>query len=177
MNYKVFHEISESSLTASERLSPTSTTLSVSAETEQSKIIVKTSKDTSLERTDRYGMLLMNPELPNCDDVANNEAAPGTCEGTESYLLDIVAVHGITGDAYHTWTHENKTLWLRDFLPEDFPGVRVFSFGYDAEVCFTKSQGDIDSFARSLLEGVKRERWGKEVRQSIHLSWATSHLN
>jgi hypothetical protein len=81
----------------------------------------------------------------------------------ENYLLDIVAVHGITGDAYDTWTHDNGKLWLRDFLPEDFPGARVFSFGYDAEVFCSRSKGNIESFARSLLEGLTRERIEENV--------------
>lgn len=84
-------------------------------------------------------------------------------ESEENYLLDIVAVHGITGDAYDTWTHKNGKLWLRDFIPEDFPGARVFSFGYDAEVFCSRSEGNIESFARSLLEGLTRERLEEKV--------------
>ena len=29
--------------------------------------------------------------------------------------VDVVAVHGLQGDAYKTWEYENGTLWLRDF--------------------------------------------------------------
>ncbi|KAF1924628.1 uncharacterized protein M421DRAFT_36145, partial [Didymella exigua CBS 183.55] len=44
--------------------------------------------------------------------------------------VDIVAIHGLNGDAYTTWQHENGTLWLRDLLPNDLPGSRVFTYGY-----------------------------------------------
>lgn len=81
----------------------------------------------------------------------------------EDYALDIIAVHGITGDAYDTWTHQNGALWLRDFLPKDFPGARVFSFGYDAEVFCSRNTGDIASFARTLLEDILRERQEEKV--------------
>jgi hypothetical protein len=77
--------------------------------------------------------------------------------------LDIVAVHGITGNAYDTWIHSNGTFWLRDLIPKDLPGVRVFSYGYPADVFCTFATGTIDTFARSLLESLKRERRSKNV--------------
>ena len=77
---------------------------------------------------------------------------------TDPRFPDIVAIHGIGGDAYKTWTHENGTLWLRDFLPKSIKGARIFSFGYDAEVVLTKSQAELDDFARSLLNKLRVER-------------------
>jgi hypothetical protein len=76
-------------------------------------------------------------------------------------LPDIIAIHGIGGDLYKTWTHENGALWLRDFLPKNIKGARVFSFGYDAEVALTKSRATLDSFARSLLNNLRVERDGE----------------
>jgi hypothetical protein len=85
--------------------------------------------------------------------------------------VDIVAIHGLGGDAYRTWTHpKSKKLWLRDFLPQDFPGARTFSFGYSAEVFFSRSTGTIDQYARSLLEGLVRER-ADEVGLFLSPSW------
>jgi hypothetical protein len=66
---------------------------------------------------------------------------------------DIVAIHGITGDYETTWQWDPEhggALWLRDFLPKDLPGTRVFSFGYDAKVAFTSSKATLRDFARSL---------------------------
>lgn len=105
------------------------------------------------------GLILLNPEYLK----SNGDGS------TEIYSLDIVAIHGITGDAVKTWTHENGTNWLRDFLPNSFPGARVFSFGYPAEVFWSRSDGDIDSFARSLLEGLKRER--RQLKVDLPLEW------
>jgi len=96
----------------------------------------------------QIGLLRLNPNDLNTDAVPP----------ADNYSLDIVAIHGITGDAFSTWTHKNRTNWLRDFLPNAFPGARIFTFGYPAEVFWSRSDGDIDSFARSLLEGLKRER-------------------
>lgn len=107
--------------------------------------------------TGQPGLILLNP-----DYLKSNGAG-----STETYALDIVAIHGITGDAFKTWTHANGTNWLRDFIPNAFPGARVFSFGYPAEVFWSRSDGDIDSFARSLLEGLKRER--RELKVNLPL--------
>ncbi|KAF2469566.1 uncharacterized protein BDR25DRAFT_343591 [Lindgomyces ingoldianus] len=93
------------------------------------------------------------------------------CSGpaSERGWADIVAIHGIGGDAYRTWTASNGALWLSDFLPKDIENVRVFSFGYDARVWPTRAKGTVESFARSLLNDL-RIMWmerGKEERPLI----------
>ena len=129
----------ETSLNSQQMEAPTLT------DTQQPTHMVASSS-TAPERTEKYGLFPLSlPKTPSSDTT-----------------VDIVAVHGITGDAYNTWT-EGEKLWLRDFLPKDFPGARVFSFGYPAEVCFSLGTGKLDTFARSLLEGLKRERRREEV--------------
>ncbi|SRR6266536_4691703 len=77
-------------------------------------------------------------------------------------LPDIIAVHGINGDAFNTWTHgDDGALWLRDFLPSEIPGARVFTFGYDSNVAFTRVKGSLDSYARELLEQLNAVRFGE----------------
>jgi hypothetical protein len=95
----------------------------------------------------KLGLVLLTPNL--------------TVSQIDGQSPDIIAIHGICGDPLKTWTHESGSLWLRDFLPEDINGVRVFSFSYDAEVALTKSLATIDDFARSLLNNIKLERDGK----------------
>ena len=114
--------------------------------------IIQSSPSNS-NRIDKYGLFLLNPQTSHSDGV----------ETEETFLLDIVALHGITGDAYDTWRHENGKLWLQDFLPKELPGARIFSFGYPAEVFCSLGTGHLDSFARSLLEDLKRVRRKKEV--------------
>ena len=104
-------------------------------------------------RIDKYGLFLLNPQNSHSDGV----------EAEETCLLDIIALHGITGDAYDTWRHENGKIWLQDFLPKELPGARIFSFRYPAEVFCSLGTGHLDSFARSLLEDLKRVRRRKEV--------------
>jgi hypothetical protein len=81
--------------------------------------------------------------------------------------LDIIAIHGINGDPFTTWTCETTgRLWLRDFLPDDVPGARVFSFGYDAQICFSKSISGINEIALMLLNQLLVKRRSKNCQSS-----------
>lgn len=71
--------------------------------------------------------------------------------------MDIIAIHGLNGNAYSTWRHKNGTLWLRDLLPNDLPGARIFTYGYPAEVLFSKSVGDIIDYSRGFLTELRGE--------------------
>ena len=106
-------------------------------------------------RTDKYGLFPFHAE-----GDTNYQAVEASSNATitSTWPIDIVALHGITGDAYKTWEHENGTLWLRDLLQPDFPGSRVFSYGYDADVFFSLGTGDLETFARTMLQSVKQSR-------------------
>jgi len=50
-------------------------------------------------------------------------------------IIDIVLLHGLTGDRERTWTSPSTgKCWPRDFLPSDLAGIRVLTFGYDAYI-------------------------------------------
>ena|SRR5579862_7987693 len=83
------------------------------------------------------------------------------------FEVDIIAIHGINGHAIKSWTHETGAFWLRDFLPRQFPGARVFTFGYESKVAFTHSTGVLDDFARSLLVSLMGSRTSEEVGRRV----------
>lgn len=105
------------------------------------------------KRTEKYGLFRLRPSAFVAEDARSGERN----------FLDIVAVHGITGDAYDTWEDGNNR-WLQDLIPQEMPGVRVFSYGYPAEVFCTRNTGDLDTYARSLLEELKGVKRSTEVR-------------
>ncbi|KAI9645218.1 hypothetical protein NHQ30_005952 [Ciborinia camelliae] len=110
-------------------------------------------KVSSLEHTEQFGLFHLNP-------------IPTPPKGGESaYKIDVVALHGIKGHAYNTWTDKNGNFWLRDQLPNELPGARIFSFGYDANVVFSRGTGTVEEFAMTLLEHLIRERDGDANRK------------
>lgn len=74
----------------------------------------------------------------------------------ESFPVDIIAVHGIGGDAYQTWTHPSTgKLWLRDFLPGFLPGCRVYTFGYPSQLNDVNMRAGVQEFSRKLLGSIR----------------------
>ena len=82
--------------------------------------------------------------------------------------LDIVAVHGLMGNPYTTWTRgkdPNRKPWISDFLPSQLPHARVFSYGYDSKFVRSSSVAGIPDFARNLLGWLKLRRSTESERQ------------
>lgn len=99
-----------------------------------------------------------------------NESQPGPSEGQE-YPVDIIAVHGLNGDAYSTWTHKpDGTLWLRDLLPSFLPGCRVYTYSYPSQI-FSESFARVHDFARGLLVEIRDLQEGSTTVQlpSFHV--------
>jgi pimeloyl-ACP methyl ester carboxylesterase len=93
----------------------------------------------------------------------------------ESYgspLIDvsIIAVHGLGGDSYNTWTDsESGKLWLRDLLPlsKGFGNARIMTFGYDARPWLkpgNKTSARSFTFAESLLADIRSMRTTTNTR-------------
>jgi hypothetical protein len=113
----------------------------------------------TIEKRERSsGLQILNPPAHNAD-------------------VDIVAVHGLGGDAFDTWTSPNGHLWLRDSLPQalknppadyshgpdDSKIARVMTFGYDASVLTKASSQRSFTFAEDLLSELKDRRHGQAV--------------
>ena len=78
--------------------------------------------------------------------------------------VDIVFVHGLTGNAYNTWTDkETGVHWPSELLRPDLSRSRILSFGYDADVMNICAWGPASSsrlfnHAESLVGKLVRER-------------------
>lgn len=118
---------------------------------------------------DPLGLVHLNKDIITTpdDDIA------------ERYEVDIVAIHGLNGTAYGTWTCERtderrqekpSTFWLKDFLPQSIPGARIFTYGYPAQVLFSTSRATIYDYAQHLLYALASVRPGQERRPIIFIS-------
>ncbi|KAI5919946.1 hypothetical protein F4810DRAFT_457729 [Camillea tinctor] len=78
-----------------------------------------------------------------------------TRHGREQYPVDIIAIHGLNGDAFTTWTHANGKMWIRDFLPKFLPGCRVYTYGYPSKVFCNSSLSRVQEYSKGLLSSVR----------------------
>lgn len=90
------------------------------------------------------------------------EDSPGAIKSRNDFPIDIVAIHGLNGGRLTTWQHKNENNWLKDFLPAEFPGARIFSFGYPATK-FSRGTGDFVTFGEALLVDLSNVRRTREV--------------
>lgn len=79
--------------------------------------------------------------------------------------IDIVAVHGLNGDAFTTWTSDKGNIcWLKhpDLLPKYMPNARILTWGYNANVTSLKgrstSSDRVLQHAQTLVADLQADR-------------------
>ncbi|KAK5994802.1 Vegetative incompatibility HET-E-1-like protein [Cladobotryum mycophilum] len=93
-------------------------------------------------RPEKYGLFLLASAEPDSNEL-------------RQYPVDIIAVHGLAGDAFGTWRHANGTLWLRDLLPKFLPGCRVYTYGYPSKVFSNALVAQVQEYSRALLSSIR----------------------
>lgn len=84
------------------------------------------------------------------------------CLGTDGH--SVVAVHGLNGDAFKTWTIDGSNkMWLKDpdLLPSNLKNSRILTYGYNAAVAamFGKASSDrILQHAQTLVAELVADR-------------------
>lgn len=117
--------------------------------------------DTTLDDSEPLGLALIYPTAKHIESEL-----PIASSRIDDF--DIIAIHGLGGHMYDSWTHENKTLWLRDLLPDAFPRARVFSYGYSSSRFFEGQKSGIQACADELLEALEWI-WNNDVVLSYDL--------
>jgi pimeloyl-ACP methyl ester carboxylesterase len=70
----------------------------------------------------------------------------------EPILADIVAVTGLAGHAFGSWSSSPRQMWLRDFLPQDIPDVAIYTYGYGSRLQHASSRSIISDHARRFVD-------------------------
>lgn len=82
--------------------------------------------------------------------------------GLENARVDVILVHGLTGNRENTWTDKNSgVFWPEKLLPDDLPKARIFTYGYDADILHfweMSSQSRIGNHAQTLLNTLSQVR-------------------
>ncbi|KAF8857418.1 hypothetical protein BDZ45DRAFT_551002, partial [Acephala macrosclerotiorum] len=92
--------------------------------------------------------------------------------------LDIVFVHGLTGNRDKTWTHPNGTFWPLE-LAKDMPNARIMAFGYDADVVKlwgVTGNNNLRNHGKSLASDVSDERREHRDRPIIFIAHSLGGL-
>lgn len=80
----------------------------------------------------------------------------------ENSIVDLIFVHGLTGDRERTWTAKDATKpWPETLLPSKVPNARILTFGYDAYISDWRgmvSKNRIGNNAMNLLAAVASYR-------------------
>lgn len=75
-------------------------------------------------------------------------------------VCSIIFVHGCTGDREKTWTSQGEVLWPQDLLSKDVPTARILTWGYDAELVFSRPI-NMPYTGRSLVRDI--EVWREDT--------------
>ncbi|TGO16296.1 hypothetical protein BPAE_0505g00010 [Botrytis paeoniae] len=66
--------------------------------------------------------------------VASRVGLLGPWGGSDDAAVDIIFIHGLTGNREKTWTGKYGIFWPKDLLSKDIPDARIWSWGYDANI-------------------------------------------
>ena len=101
--------------------------------------------------------------------------------GTEP-RVDIVFVHGLTGNAYDTWLHQKSGVhWPSKLLRQDMRDARILSFGYDADIVNfwnPASNSRLSNHAENMIGDLvrNRERTDTETRKILFVGHSLGGL-
>ncbi|KAF7510444.1 hypothetical protein GJ744_006723 [Endocarpon pusillum] len=80
----------------------------------------------------------------------------------DAAVVDIVFIHGLTGDREKTWSGNSAvTPWPKILLPKELPQARILTFGYDAYIADWRamvSKNRISNHSKNLLAALANHR-------------------
>ncbi|KAK1991103.1 hypothetical protein LX36DRAFT_753802 [Colletotrichum falcatum] len=76
-------------------------------------------------------------------------------EDASGAYCDVVAVPGLASHAIGSWkSPRGNDLWLRDWLSDDIPNIRVLLYGYDTKLLKSNAKSSVEDLGRRFLESL-----------------------
>ena len=112
--------------------------------------------------------LNLDARAKNVKEIGPTQMSDPAAEipSAENSNIDIVAVHGLGGHPFKSWTSNEKSkkcFWLEDDLLKDLPGARLFTFGYKSHPIFSRSIETMADHARELIDDLELEELSPET--------------
>ena len=83
----------------------------------------------------------------------------------------MIAIPGIDGHAYGSWKSKggSNQVWLRHYLEEEMPSLRVMIYGYHAKLG-ELAGGGLDYYTKEFLQELRTIRASEEVNLACVLA-------
>jgi hypothetical protein len=78
--------------------------------------------------------------------------------------FSLIAITGLASPAFGSWQNEEGAMWLRDYLPQDIPGLRIFIYGYPSKLHESVSRASMWDYTQEFMKTVVELRRNEEVR-------------
>ena len=79
-------------------------------------------------------------------------------------MHSVIAITGLGGHAFGSWRSRisaerpvDRPMWLRDFLPQEFPNARIMTYGYDSSLK-EPNNANITDYRRGFIQCLRNYR-------------------
>ncbi|OJD32091.1 kinesin light chain p46822 [Diplodia corticola] len=89
----------------------------------------------------------------------------------EEHAFDCISISGLGSHPFGSWQHRGETpfMWLRDGIPEDFPGSRSIIYGYGSQVPDSSSFQRPHDIAARLVNRLRSVGFGSSQSRPVIL--------
>ncbi|OTB04214.1 hypothetical protein M426DRAFT_11836 [Hypoxylon sp. CI-4A] len=117
--------------------------------------------------TDGEPNILSIRVAPDCDFLHMTTLYDGAKDRGDG--VDLIVVPNLAAHPFGSFKSllDGTQNWLRDYLPERFPNLRILVYGYDSVFAGRKDEESVDSFATGLRSAIRLYRKGKPVSHRL----------